>query len=95
MFVFVLLCITLCPFWFCNHLEEEERTGCFVVVVFCLTDVLLLYMFCDSSSWCRGLICGVWLLYFLIILTYFFSKFINMKIRFIKLGKERQCHIRK
>ena len=24
-FVFVLLCITLCPFWFCNHLEEEER----------------------------------------------------------------------
>ena len=25
MFVFVLLCITLCPFQFCNHLEEEER----------------------------------------------------------------------
>ena len=24
-FVFVLLCITLCPFWFCNHLEEEEK----------------------------------------------------------------------
>ena len=22
-FVFVLLCITLCPFYFCNHLEEE------------------------------------------------------------------------
>ena len=33
MFVFVLLCITLCPFWFCNHLEEEEKAGCFVIVL--------------------------------------------------------------
>ena len=24
-FVFVLLCITMCPFYFCNHLEEVER----------------------------------------------------------------------
>ena len=38
MFGFVLLCITLCPFWFCNHLEEEERAGCFAVVV--------LHMYC-------------------------------------------------
>ena len=27
-FVFVLLCITLCPFCFCNHLEEEEKANC-------------------------------------------------------------------
>ena len=27
MFLFVLLCITLCPFKFCNHLEEEEGAG--------------------------------------------------------------------
>ena len=33
MFVFVLLCITLCSFEFCNHLEEEEKAGCFVVIV--------------------------------------------------------------
>ena len=33
MFAFVLLCITLCPFWFCNHLEEEERAGCFAFIV--------------------------------------------------------------
>ena len=38
---------------------------------YCLTDVLLLQMFCGSSSWCRGLVCGMWLWYFLIILTYF------------------------
>ena len=34
MFVFVLVCITLCPFLFCNHLDEEERTGCFADIVF-------------------------------------------------------------
>ena len=31
--VFVLLCIILCPFYFCNHLEEEEKAGCFAVIV--------------------------------------------------------------
>ena len=33
MFVFVLGCITLCPFSFCIHLEEEERAGCFAFIV--------------------------------------------------------------
>ena len=33
MFVLVLLSITLCPFKLCNHLEEEERAGCFAVIV--------------------------------------------------------------
>ena len=33
MFVFVLLCSTLCPFWVCNHLEEEEKAGCFAIIV--------------------------------------------------------------
>ena len=33
-FLFVLLCIALCQFWFYYHLEEEKRfTGCFAVVV--------------------------------------------------------------
>ena len=27
MFVFVLVCITLCPFQFCNHLEEKKRAA--------------------------------------------------------------------
>ena len=34
MFVFVLVCITLCPFLFYNHLEEEEGAGCFAFIVF-------------------------------------------------------------
>ena len=33
LFVFVLLCITMCPFLFCNHLEEEERADCFAFIV--------------------------------------------------------------
>ena len=32
MFVFVSLCITVCPFYFCN-LEEEEKAGCFAIIV--------------------------------------------------------------
>ena len=30
----VLLCITLCQFWFCDHLDGEERAGCFTLFVF-------------------------------------------------------------
>ena len=30
MLVFVLVCITLCPFYFWNYLKEEYRAGCFV-----------------------------------------------------------------
>ena len=33
LFVFVLVCITLCPFYFCNRLEEEENAGSFAFVV--------------------------------------------------------------
>ena len=33
MFVFILLCITLCSFYVFNHLEEEENAGCFAIIV--------------------------------------------------------------
>ena len=33
MFVFVLFRITFCSFLFCNHLEEEEKAGCFAIIV--------------------------------------------------------------
>ena len=29
-----LLCVTLCPFWFCNHFDGEERAGFFALFVF-------------------------------------------------------------
>ena len=31
---YVLLYVTLYPFQFCNHLEGEERAGCFASFVF-------------------------------------------------------------
>ena len=37
MLVFVLVCNTLCPFKFCTHLDEEERSGCFAFIVFCMS----------------------------------------------------------
>ena len=43
MFVFVLVCITLCPPQFCNHLEEAERAGSFVFTV------LLISCYCKCS----------------------------------------------
>ena len=43
MFIFILLCITLCPFKFCNHLEEEEKACCFAIIV------LQMYCYCKCS----------------------------------------------
>ena len=28
------LCVTVCPFYICNHLDGEDRAGCFAVFVF-------------------------------------------------------------
>ena len=44
--VFVLVCITLCPFEICNHLYEEERVGCSALLFFlmsCYVNVLWLF----------------------------------------------------
>ena len=35
--VFVLVCITLCPFQFCNHLGEEDRAGRFAFIIFLMS----------------------------------------------------------
>ena len=34
MLVFVLLCISLCSFYFCQHLGKEENDSCFALIVF-------------------------------------------------------------
>ena len=43
MLVFVLLCITLCHFLFCNHLDEEDRACCFAL--------LFLLISCDCKRY--------------------------------------------
>ena len=34
MLVFVLVFVTLCPFYVCNNLNEEERAGCLAFIDF-------------------------------------------------------------
>ena len=65
-FVFVLLCITISSFYFCNHLEEKD--GCFVFIV------LQMYCFFTCSVTLPHGAVGwsvVMIWYFLIKLTYF------------------------
>ena len=40
----------------------------------CLDAVLWLLVFCGSSSWSHGLVCSVWLWYYLVILTFWYSQ---------------------
>ena len=37
MLVFILLCISLCSFYFCQHLDEEENDSCFALIVFLMS----------------------------------------------------------
>ena len=72
MFVFVLLCITLLPFYFCNHIEEEERAGCFAFIVFpmscyCKCSVTLPHGSVGCSAVCD---CGISCSYSLFIHLY-------------------------
>ena len=61
-FAFVLLCITLCPFYkFCNHLEEEDRAGCFAFIVlrmscYCKCSVTLPH---GAVGWSAVCDCGI------------------------------------
>ena len=46
MFVSVLLCITLCPFYFCNRLEEVENAVDLLLLSYrCLVNVNVLRLF--------------------------------------------------
>ena len=61
MFVFVLDCFTLCPFKFCNHIDEEDRAGCFALIVFqmscyCICPVALPHGALGGSAVCD---CGI------------------------------------
>ena len=48
---FVIVVFTDHTHYFCNHLDGEERAGCFTLFVFLVS--------CSSSSRCRGLVCRV------------------------------------
>ena len=60
--ILVLSFSTFCTSSFCNHLGREKRNGCFALTVF-------LKSCASHSSVALPHVCGVWLWYFLIILT--------------------------
>ena len=51
-FVLVLVCITLCPVWFCNHFEWEERVGCFSFRCLVTINVMWLYLMVLLMGYC-------------------------------------------
>ena len=58
---FVLICITLCSLWFCNHHDEGKRADCFALIVFrmscyCKCPSALLHGAVDWSAACD---CGI------------------------------------
>ena len=56
-----LLCITLCPFWFCNHLEEEEKAGCFAIFVlkmYCFNKCSVAFPH-GAAGWSAVCDCGI------------------------------------
>ena len=44
-FFYVLLCVVLCQFFLCYHLDKKKRVGCFALFVFwCLVIVVWLFL---------------------------------------------------
>ena len=62
---YVLLYVALCPFYYCNHLDGEERAGCFGQFVFLVSrdgSAALPYVATGLSAVCD---CGILTYYFL------------------------------
>ena len=93
MSVYVLLFITLCPIQFCDHLEKEEKAGCFAIIVLQMN---FYYKCCvalphGAVGWSAVCDCGI---YFLIILTYLCIYLTNLykEIGWGTLSKIRSNH---
>ena len=56
---FVLLCVTLCPFQFCNHLDGEERAGCFALFVFQVSRDCFVALSHDATGLSAVYDCGI------------------------------------
>ena len=51
--VFVLLCISLCSFYFCQHLGVEENDSCFALIFFLMSyDCKCSVALCDCGISC-------------------------------------------
>ena len=56
---YVFLCVTLCPFLFCNHLEWEDRDGCFAKFVFLVSPDCCVALPCGATDLSAVCDCGI------------------------------------
>ena len=57
MLVFVLECIVLCPFEFCNYLDKEERVGCFAFIILWMSCYLKCHVTLPHGAVGRSVVC--------------------------------------
>ena len=87
------LCVLSSLFY--NNLAEEERAGCFTLCSYCRMAVCVLCLF---LAW---MACGMWLLNFLVILSFFWCQYRNLyfsgklknNIEQIKTANHVSCQI--
>ena len=79
--IIIVVCFIVRYFMFILVLQSSwwgKESWLFCLI--CLPGVL--WWLSGSSSWCHGVVCGLWLWYFLIILTYyFFSNWLSFQIQ--------------
>ena len=52
-------CVLLCPFQFCNHLDGEERVGCFALFVFLVSRDCRVALPHDAMGFSAVCDCGI------------------------------------
>ena len=81
---YVLLYVTLCLFQFCNHLDEEERAGCFAWFVFLVSHYYCVTLPCGDMGLSAVCDCGISGSYSLIIFVSVHPGHTNLLV-FVKL----------
>ena len=56
---YVLLCVTLSQFQFCDHLDGEERAGCYALFVFLVSSYYYVALPHDTTGLSAVCDCGI------------------------------------
>ena len=57
---FILLCVTLCPFSICNHLDGEKGAGYLALLIFFCGSFMFLFCLVFAMFCARLFICALW-----------------------------------
>ena len=81
----VLLCVILCSLYFCNHLDGEERSGCFGLFVFLVSRDCCVALSHDATALSAVCDCGISWSYSLFFVTMEGGFMINPVLKKTKL----------